>query len=123
MGARSVRAFLLGPLLATGIAGVASAQSVGGNYSVSGTNPDGSAYTGTAHITLKESACRISWQTGSTTSEGVCMLANNAFAAFYKLGSAFGLVVYELQPDGKLKGYWRIVDKEGVGGEVLIPRN
>jgi hypothetical protein len=50
------------------------------------------------------------------------MLANKAFAAFYKLGSDYGLVVYELQPDGSLKGYWTIADKEGVGGEILTPK-
>jgi len=117
-----VRALLLGSALAMGIAGAASAQSVGGTYSVAGTNPSGSTYTGTATITPSGSSCTISWQTGSTTSEGICMLANKAFAAFYKLGSDYGLVVYELQPDGSLKGYWTIADREGVGGEILTPK-
>ena len=50
------------------------------------------------------------------------MVSNKAVAAFYKLGADFGLVVYELQPDGRLTGYWSIVDKDGVGGEILTPK-
>ncbi len=103
-------------------AGAAHAQSVGGEYAVSGTNFDGSRYTGTARITPSGSACRIVWQTGSTSSNGTCMLANKAFAAHYRLGSEWGLVVYELQPDGSLKGWWTIEGKDGVGRETLTPR-
>src|SRR5690348_10144749 len=52
----------------------AAAQMVGGQYRVEGTNADGSAYRGTATITpSSDSTCRISWQTGSTSS-GICML-------------------------------------------------
>ena len=112
---------ILGLALATSIASVALAQSVGGTYTVAGTNPNGSTYSGTAQITPSGSSCNITWETG-TTSKGVCMLANKAFAAFYQLGSDYGLVVYELQPDGSLKGYWTIADKEGVGGEILTPK-
>ena len=49
------------------------------------------------------------------------MLANKAFAAYYKLGSDIGLVVYEVQPDGSLEGYWTIADKTGAGTETLTP--
>jgi hypothetical protein len=100
----------------------AAAQSVGGAYSVSGTNFNGSSYSGTATITASGSGCRIVWQTGSTSSQGTCMLANRAFAAHYRLGNEWGLVVYELQPDGSLKGWWTIVDKSGVGTETLTPQ-
>lgn len=117
-----MRTLFLGSVLAMGIATASSAQSVGGDYTVAGTNPNGSTYTGTAKITPSGSACNITWKTGSTTSQGVCMLANRAFAAFYKLGSDYGLIVYELQPDGSLKGYWTIADREGVGGEILTPK-
>jgi hypothetical protein len=117
-----VRAFTLAALLAAPFAGSAHAQTVGGAYTVAGTNPDGSSYSGTAEITPGGSTCRIVWQTGPSTSQGVCMVSNKAVAAFYKLGTDFGLVVYELQPDGKLTGYWSIVDKDGVGGEILTPK-
>jgi hypothetical protein len=100
----------------------ATAQTIGGNYTVNGTNFDGSAYSGTAIIKpSSDSTCRIDWSTGSTTSSGFCMLANKAFAAAYKLNDSVGLVVYELQPDGSLKGYWTIADKPGAGTEALTP--
>jgi len=117
-----MRTLGLGIALAIGVVGAASAQSVGGTYNVAGKNLDGSPYGGTVQITPSGSSCRIQWQTGGTTSEGVCMLANKAFAAFYKLGSDFGLVVYELQPDGSLRGHWTIADKPGVGAEILTPK-
>ncbi len=117
-----MRTFVLALALAIGWSGAAAAQSVGGSYAVKGTNFDGSPYGGTAEITpSSNSTCRIVWKTGSATSTGTCMLANKAFAAFYKLGSSFGLVVYEVLADGTLKGVWTIADKNGAGTETLIP--
>ena len=101
----------------------AFAQSVGGQYNVAGKNLDGSSYSGTATITpSSDSTCRIEWKTGSTTSMGFCMLANKAFAAAYKLNDSVGLIVYELQSDGSLQGYWTIADKPGAGTETLTPQ-
>ena len=116
-----MRTLLLGSALAMGIASAATAQSVGGTTRF---------WTESQRLDLhwhgqdhaSSSACNITWKTGSTTSQGVCMLANKAFAAFYKLGSDYGLIVYELQPDGSLKGYWTIADRDGVGGEILTPK-
>jgi hypothetical protein len=110
-------------LAATGLwSAAATAQTVGGDYKVAGTNFDGSSYSGTATITpSSNSTCRIEWKTGSTTSIGFCMLANKAFAAAYKLNDSVGLVVYELQDDGSLKGVWTIADKPGAGTETLTP--
>jgi hypothetical protein len=104
------------------LAGAAQAQQVGGSYTVSGKNFDGSAYSGTARITPSGGACRIVWQTGPTNSSGICMLAGKSFAAAYKLGNEIGLVVYELQPDGRLVGTWTIADRNGSGSETLTPR-
>jgi len=98
------------------------AQTVGGTYNVAGTNFDGSAYSGTATITpSSNSTCRIEWKTGSTDSQGFCMLNDKALAAAYKLNDSVGLVVYELQEDGSLKGVWTIADKPGAGTETLTP--
>ena len=117
-----MRTLIIGLGLATGLAAAAQAQTVGGSYIVHGTNPNGSSYSGTAEISPRGDACRITWQTGSTSSQGICMLANKAFAAYYHLGDDVGLVVYELLPDGTLKGYWTIKDQKGVGTEVLMPK-
>jgi hypothetical protein len=100
----------------------AFAQGVGGDYRVRGTNFDGSPYSGTATIhSSSNSTCRIEWHTGSTTSAGFCMLAAGSLAAAYKLNNSVGLVLYELQSDGSLKGVWTIADKSGAGTEILTP--
>jgi hypothetical protein len=116
-----MRILTLGLLLATGLATAASAQTVGGTYSVSGTNADGSSYTGSAEITLNGPACSISWQTGGSSSAGTCLLTGNAFGAAYQLGGSTGLAVYQLQPDGTLKGQWTTIGSSGVGSETLSP--
>lgn len=99
----------------------ADAQNVGGKYTVAGKNFDGAAYTGTAQISPSGSTCRIAWKTAGTASEGLCMLSGKTLAAFYKLGSTYGLVIYDLQPNGSLVGKWTIADKPGTGSEILTP--
>lgn len=117
-----MRTVIAAALLTAGFASAACAQSVGGKYDVKGTNFDGTAYEGTAVITRSsDSTCRIHWETGGSISDGFCMLANGSLAAAYKLGDDVGLVLYQLQPDGMLKGFWTIADKSGSGTENLTP--
>lgn len=101
----------------------ASAQSIGGEYTVQGTNLDGSAYGGTAMVTLtSDTTCVIEWQTEATTSQGICSRNDDAFAAGYVMGESYGLVIYKLQEDGSLEGLWTIQGKNGTGTEVLTPK-
>lgn len=116
-----MRPFILGLSMAFGIVGAALPQNVMGKYSVGGKNLDGSAYDGAAQITPNGSTCRIVWKTGQVTSEGVCMVSDKTLAAFYKLGSDYGLIIYEIQDDGSLKGQWTVAGKNGRGSEVLKP--
>jgi hypothetical protein len=116
-----MRATAIGFLVLSLTGASAAAQMVGGQYRVHGINPDGSSYSGTATITpSSDSTCRITWQTGST-SVGICMAAGRAFAASYALNGKVGLVVYEMQPDGTLKGVWTLADQPGAGTEILTP--
>ena len=119
-----MKKILAGALLGLGLVVPAHAQTVNaGTYNVEGTNLDGSAYKGTATIELtSETTCAIEWNTGGTTSNGICMLYDNAFAAGYVLGDAVGLVVYEVKGDGSLDGAWTISGKDGSGTEVLTPQ-
>ena len=119
-----MKKLLAGALLGLGLIAPAQAQTVNaGTYDVEGTNLDGSAYKGTATINLtSETTCSIEWHTGSTTSSGICMLYDNAFAAGYVLGDAVGLVVYQVKSDGSLEGAWTISGKDGSGTEVLTPQ-
>ena len=109
----------LAAALVTGLP--AAAQTVGGEYEVSGTNLDGSEYDGTATITVtSDTTCRIHWETGNTTSDGICMLSEDRFAAAYSLSSGeVGLVVYRVKQDGTLDGVWTVADTKGAGKEVL----
>lgn len=96
---------------------------VGGSYDVKGTNFDGSPYRGRAEITVSSNTtCRITWKTGDTTSEGFCMRDDYSLAAAYVLGDEVGLVIYQIEKDGTLRGVWTIKDKSGAGTEVLTPR-
>ncbi|MEO5758959.1 MAG: hypothetical protein ABIQ51_19075 [Mesorhizobium sp.] len=100
-----------------------AAQSIGGTYTVAGTNFDGSSYGGEATITLtSETTCTIHWETGGSSSDGICMRNDDAFSAGYVLGKDIGLVVYKVQEDGSLHGLWTIAGKEGNGTEVLTPK-
>ncbi|MGE0499501.1 MAG: hypothetical protein AB7I79_09605 [Rhizobiaceae bacterium] len=114
---------LLAPaLLGASLAVPAAAQSIGGTYSVEGTNFNGSVYRGTAEIVLtSQTTCAIRWETGGSTSEGICMRNDDSFAAGYVLGDDIGLVVYKMQPDGSLHGLWTIAGQEGNGTEILTP--
>ncbi|MGX9144534.1 hypothetical protein [Mesorhizobium sp. 128a] len=101
----------------------AAAQSIGGTYTVAGTNFDGSKYGGEATITLtSETTCTIHWETGGSSSDGICMRNDNAFSAGYVMGKEIGLVVYKVEDDGSLHGLWTIAGKNGSGTEVLTPK-
>lgn len=119
-----MKTILAGALLALGLIAPAQAQTVNaGTYTVEGTNLDGSSYGGTATISLtSETTCSIEWHTGETTSNGICMLYDSAFAAGYVLDDAVGLVVYEVKSDGSLHGAWTISGQDGSGTEVLTPQ-
>ena len=115
------RFILAAAILAAGTIS-ASAEDIGGNYTVYGTNFDGSHYKGTATISVKTSTtCEIEWTTGSTTSSGICMRNDDSFAAAYQLGKDVGLVIYKQRSDGVLDGLWTIAGQDGSGTEVLTP--
>ena len=99
-----------------------TAQDVGGHYRVKGTNLDGTIYEGEAQITLTSKVtCEIVWQTGGSTSSGICMRDGNAFTAGYELGGKVGLVIYLIQDDGTLDGTWTLAGVNAVGTETLTP--
>jgi hypothetical protein len=100
------------------------AQDISGDYAVTGTNLDGSGYTGNASIAmLSDSTCDVLWVTGAdSVSSGVCMVANGMVAVSYEMGDVMGLAVYTVAPDGTLSGEWTIDGQDGTGTETLIPQ-
>ncbi|ESZ68272.1 MULTISPECIES: hypothetical protein [unclassified Mesorhizobium] len=118
-----MRTFLLSLAMLGFAAAPAAAQSISGSYTVAGTNFDGSKYGGEATITLtSETTCTIHWETGGSSSDGICMRNDDAFSAGYVMGKEIGLVVYKVEDDGSLHGLWTIAGKNGSGTEVLTPK-
>ncbi len=100
----------------------ATAQSIGGRYTVEGTNINGTTYSGEAEITLtSDTTCDIKWVTGPTELNGICMRNDASFAAGYVIGDQVGLVIYKIMPDGTLAGLWTLAGNGGNGTEVLTP--
>lgn len=116
-----MKKIIIAAALVLAAASTANAQTVNaGKYKVEGTNLDGSAYSGTAEITLaSETTCVIEWETADVKSTGVCMLHGDAFAAAYVLQDEMGLTVYQVKGDGTLEGSWTITGKDGSGTETL----
>ena len=100
----------------------AQAIDFGGKYKVEGTNINGTKYEGEATITItSETTCEIHWETGPTTSDGICMRNDDSFAAAYKIQDAVGLIIYKVSADGVLNGLWTIAGNGGAGTETLTP--
>ena len=116
-----MRSFATVLLAAALCGGPASAQTIGGRYTVDGSNPNGSHYGGTAEIIpAGGQTCRILWNVGSTW-DGVCLVAERSVAAYYRSGGAQGIAVYDLQPDGTLRGVWTLGANARTGTETLFP--
>ena len=115
--------FLLVSLVLSASALPASAQTVVGRFQVQGTNLDGSPYRGTAQVSaVSDTTCTIAWQTGDTTSRGICMRQGDVFVAGYKMGDAIGLATYRWRNGSEyLDGTWTIAGQSGTGTERLIP--
>lgn len=117
----------MGRIAAVMVAGVAlaspaAAQDIGGRYIVQGTGFNGQAYAGEAQITItSEVTCRIVWNTGGQTSEGICMRSGNVFSAAYVISGRPGMVIYTIAADGSMQGQWTISGSDGVGTEALYP--
>jgi hypothetical protein len=100
----------------------ASAQSIGGNYTVAGTNATGPSYTGSAEIAFTADECTVNWTIGDGQATGICLVADGVLATSYLSGDALTLVLYQVQPDGVLNGVWSVAGMAGTGTEVLTPK-
>ena len=93
------------------------------NFTIDGTNLDGSTYGGTATITwISDSTCTIVWNSGPDPVEGICMRNGPAFSAGYSMGDKVGLVIYQVFEDGHMEGLWTIAGTNGLGTEILTPQ-
>lgn len=68
--------------------------------------PNGSKYTGTVNMTKYCSLFNVTWQTSAGSYKGLGINKGTDLYCGYGIGSAFGLVVYDIKADGTLVGIW-----------------
>ncbi|WP_376093294.1 hypothetical protein ACE7GA_25255 [Roseomonas sp. CCTCC AB2023176] len=121
---QAFRAGVLGALLAFGsLAAPAWAQRAG-LYDVTGTNPDGTPYSGVLQLAPAGlAAWQIAWNIEGNRFAGYGMSAGNTFAAGFTLGQRPGLGIYTVSEDGVLTGQWTLIGSSAIGTETLTPRN
>lgn len=106
----------------TGESSSRSQEGLSGDYVVTGTNPDGSAYRGKVVITGTGPTYRVGWQIGSGSSSGTGTLSGKTFEVrFQGALTGTGTVTYQLQGDGRLVGTWRVDGSSAEGTETLTP--
>lgn len=94
-----------------------------GVYEVTGTNLDGSSYTGLAQIrAVGLSSFSILWNTGGQIIEGVGMASGRTIAVTYGSAQRPGMGIYTLNPDGSMDGEWTLIGAGAIGRERLVPR-
>jgi hypothetical protein len=112
-------ATLLMPAFDTALA--ADSMTLASRYDVSGTNPDGSKYSGTASVkVISDTTFTIKWDIASSAYEGFGMRLNDTLSATYTIDGEPGLVTYKV--DG-INGLWAIRGHNGSGTEHLTPRD
>jgi hypothetical protein len=94
-----------------------------GLYDVSGTNLDGTAYTGLAQIrTVGINSFNILWRIGDQIVEGVGIASGRTIGVAYGMAQRPGMGIYTLNPDGSMEGEWTIIGAPSIGRERLVPR-
>jgi hypothetical protein len=119
------RPLLFAALLALGLAAAfaapASAQIREGAYDVSGVNPDGSNYDGEFLLrTGPGGAWVANWRVANENIMGLGLIQAGVLAVSFVVNGRPGVAVFEVEPDGKLRGTW--TSGGGLGTEMLTPK-
>ena len=94
---------------------IAQGASIAGSYSVSGTNPDASTYTGTVVVSqVNGNQYRFDWSVANQTFTGTGILNGNTISVDWGQDSP---VIYQVGTNGVLNGTW----SNGRGTELLVP--
>ena len=102
----------------------AESLTLAAHYDATGTNGDGSKYTGDVAVKiLSDTTFAIQWTIEGAAYKGFGMRRNDALAATYMIGGQPGLVIYHVDPKGGLDGLWAVRGEDGNGSERLTPRN
>ena len=109
--------------LAIAVPAYSASLTLAPTYDATGTNPDGSKYTGTAEVTIiSDTTFSIKWTVGDAVYKGFGMRMNDALSATYTIDGEPGLVIYKVGANGAFDGLWAIRGKNGNGTERLTPR-
>jgi hypothetical protein len=108
--------------LAAAMAAHAETLQLAHQYDVAGTNPNNSKYTGTVTVNvISDTTFAIEWRIGGKTYKGFGMRMNDALAATYTISGEPGLVIYNVDDKGVMRGLWAVRGENGSGTEVLTP--
>ena len=121
-----MRKTVLGAALAAGLALGASPATAqrSGLYDVTGTNPDGSPYTGVLQLAdAGLYAWQVAWNIEGNRFSGYGMANGPTFAVGFTLQNRPGLGIYTIGGDGVMTGQWTLVGSSAIGTETLTPRN
>ena len=114
---------LLAALLALGLAAAlpAAAQIREGAYDVEGTNPDGTNYDGQFQLrTGPGGAWVANWRVANENIMGLGLIQAGVLAVSFVVNGRPGVAVFEVEPDGRLRGTW--TSGGGLGTEMLTPK-
>lgn len=81
----------------------AEAQDINGRYQVSGRNPDGSTYSGTAEVSEVFGKVTIRWRVAGSAFEGIGSREDRVVTVDW--GDTYP-VIYVVMPDGSMHGTW-----------------
>ena len=95
-----------------------SGSGLGGDYTVSGTNPDGSAYQAKLSVTPEGGGYSFSW---SNNVSGFGIKQGNTVSIGFG-GTRCGFVAYEIKPNGSLDGVWGGYGTDKTGTEKATRR-
>ncbi len=110
-------------LPAVDTASSADSMTLASRYDVTGTNPDGSKYSGTASVkVISNTTFTIKWDIAGSVYEGFGMRLNDYLSATYTIDGEPGLVMYKVDGNG-ISGLWAIRGHNGSGTEQLKPRD
>ena len=102
--------------------GVAIADPVG-RYSVRGTNPNGSAYSGSVQVTKTGDTYRVVWDIGGQTYSGTGIGNDDFIAVSYRAGNQTGIALYGRKSSGVWEGVWAYAGGREVGTDRWSPRD
>ncbi len=92
-----------------------------GQYTVSGTNPDGSTYTGRLSIQKTQSGYQLTWSIGDLLYTGTGTVVGDLLSATWRGADGEGQIDYTRDDQGVLSGTWTVAGQEKPGQETLTP--